>query len=126
MKQISTLTLIGCFCLALTACSSEPNFRKCGGDQPLEDLPWVQEIINDGGDFQQQYAVVTRFEYKGDNYITFANCCPNCLSGRPVYLTCEGDVFEFSKEERTEIQTQLIEGEDLDRIFCGTTCVCGE
>lgn len=128
MKQISTLTLalIGASFLILSACSSEPSFRKCGGDKPLEDLPWVQEIINDGGDFQQEYGRILRFEYKGDNYLTFGNCCPTCLSMPPVYLTCEGDVFEFSEAERTEIQTQLSAGTDSELIFCGTSCVCGE
>ncbi len=126
MKQIVTLTLIGCFCLALTACSSEPNFRKYGGDTPLEDLPWVQEIINDGGDFQQEYGWVLRFEYKRETYITFGNCCVTCLSMPPVYWTCEGDIFEFSEEERSEIETQLMEKTDSELIFCGTTCVCAE
>ncbi|MDF9800521.1 hypothetical protein OKW21_005784 [Catalinimonas alkaloidigena] len=84
--------------------------NACGVDKPLEELPWLKEIVdeyknNPGSDYCQVYQIVQGL-YQGESVfiiqVSGALCCT--CAGKAVY-NCEGEaVFVCEPEEEKKIR----------------------
>ena len=87
MKKLVILFGMG---LLLMSCKEDESpiilENTCGVANPITDLPWLVEIIDESS----QYSYVVQAEKDGETLFLIANCFPGANSVIPVY-NCDGD-----------------------------------
>lgn len=120
MNRLILLTL--CLCgLAIASC--EDDFKDCGVDDPVRDLPWLIErttAINDMDSFSE-YMYFTQGEYKGRSVYLEKNCCPYCSTVVPVF-SCSGAMLGYLGDSKEGIDPDDIKRESV--IWKSDTNVC--
>jgi len=86
MKKVFSL-----FCTILfSAFSCEKDTINVCSVDPVEDLSWLQSRIRLLEQSSlENYSYVQQAELLQETVFIFGNCCPFCLSVRPVY-NCQG------------------------------------
>lgn len=76
--------------IALSCDDSEPR-PACAVDNPVEDLPWLADIIEEAEatEYWHNFTYIQQAYYLNQPVFIIGNCCPNCSYIVPVY-NCEG------------------------------------
>lgn len=79
--------------LSSTGCTyheMEPGLSNtCSVQNPIEDLPWLREMVPSPGQLLENNWYIQQGTYKGQTVFAFNICCANCNYVVPVY-DCDG------------------------------------
>jgi hypothetical protein len=78
-------------CLLL---SCEKSNSLCGGNDPMNDLPWLEQEINHLSSLNQCYNI-SRSTYERQTVFIISNCEPNTNSV-PLLYNCDGIILNLS------------------------------
>lgn len=102
---------ISCQWNELPAIKRESCGNLCGVDNPLQDLPWLQEMVvlmeaGKGSSRIYQYFYVLQGELNGETVFIFDNCCPMCDT-RVLTYNCRGEVV-WEGRNRDDVQHEKV------------------
>lgn len=92
--------LPGLILLTLISCSEEEGpIALCGGTSELDELAWVQELIDEleKSKISREFSYLMSGDFEGTTYLYLGNCCPYCNS-IPVVYDCQGNRMEDSSD----------------------------
>lgn len=81
-------------CAEQAACC-DPAYPICDTADPVNDLPWLKEKVEDLKEIDpkiRNYFFVEQANLNGEAVFIFNNCCPDCTALIPVY-NCEGKLI---------------------------------
>lgn len=78
-------------CLLLTC---EKSNGLCSGNDPMNDLPWLEQEIARLSSLNQCYNV-SRSTYQKQTVFIISNCEPN-INSVPILYNCDGNVLNLS------------------------------
>ena len=82
--------------LALFSCKeTEDPIMACGVADPVENLPWLKEKIEEikAGDFSDATSIIMA-TYQGQTVFYANTCCAFCLSVAYFFYDCQGEIVE--------------------------------
>ena len=93
MKHKLNFTAVLLFSLCLFL-SCEKSGSLCGGNDPINDLPWLKQEIIRLGSLHQCYNV-SRSTYEKQTVYIISNCEPT-INSLPLLHNCDGNVLNLS------------------------------
>ena len=104
MRQIILFSTLIFF--TISSCGNDDDAFNCNEANPIEDLAWLKEIVEDikqSGQVDEFY--ISQATYKEKTVFIVGNCCAFCNSVLPVYncvgeriniLGCKEEFINFS------------------------------
>lgn len=103
MKKYVLLFLYSAF---LFSCSENEGPSVCGVENPVEDLAWIKETIEESqSNSLSQYSYLIQGSYKGETVFSWGSCCPFC-NFIVLVADCQGKVIEDASI--SEVKNQKI------------------
>lgn len=91
LKLFLISTLIFGSCLML---SCEKSNGLCGGNDPMTDLPWLEQEISRLSSLKQCYNI-SRSIYQNQTVFIISNCEPH-INSLPLLYSCDGNILNLS------------------------------
>ncbi|MDO8993073.1 MAG: hypothetical protein Q7U83_08420 [Daejeonella sp.] len=91
LKLLFKAALLSGVCLLF---SCEKSNSSCGGNDPMNDLPWLEQEIGRLSSLNQCYNV-SRSTYEKQTVFIVSNCEPN-INSVPLLYNCDGNVLNLS------------------------------
>lgn len=103
MKSFLLFLLSSAFFLG---CADSENPTSCGVENPVEDLAWIKEAIEESSsNGLSQYSYLIQGSYKGETVFSWGSCCPFC-NFAVIVTDCQGNLIEDASI--SEVKNQKI------------------
>ena len=89
----STLAFIFILVISITACEPEKAPLVCGGEDPLNDLPWLKEMVVEYEQYKDSYLV--QADLHGNTVFFFGSCCTAC-NWAIIPYDCDGGQLKIA------------------------------
>lgn len=94
LKLFFTAALFFSACLLI---SCEKSNSLCGGNDPINDLPWLELEISRLSSLKQCYNI-SRSTYEKQTVFIISNCDPY-INSVPILHDCDGKILYLSAED---------------------------
>jgi len=95
--QLKLLFISAIICGSFLLLSCEKSNSLCGGNDPVNDLPWLEQEISRLIALNQCYNI-SRSTYMKQTVYIISNCEPN-INYVPVLYGCDGKILYLSAED---------------------------
>ncbi|PCE64843.1 hypothetical protein [Sediminicola luteus] len=96
---MKTNTLLFLFLLCLFAsCSGDVSDEICGGNDPINQLTWLAEIVKENADFGTDYTNIATATLNDKQVFIIDSCCPHCNTLPAKIFECDGTLLGMGNE----------------------------
>ncbi|MGI4728800.1 MAG: hypothetical protein ACRYGB_09530 [Janthinobacterium lividum] len=93
-KLLFAFVLLCLFC----TCKKDPYANLCGGNDPINNLPWLKTMIDILQKYKSSYPIIYRFNYKNTTLFCEGSTCTNC-SWSPGFYDCNGNELKTNQDQ---------------------------
>jgi hypothetical protein len=97
MTKLKLLFKAALFSGACLLFSCEKSNSLCGGNDPINDLPWLEQEISRLSSLNQCYNI-SRSTYEKQTVFIISNCDPY-INSVPILHDCDGKILYLSAED---------------------------
>ncbi|HMP99654.1 MAG TPA: hypothetical protein PKC24_07725, partial [Cyclobacteriaceae bacterium] len=110
------------FILLCSGSCSDDHDQHCGVDNPIEDLSWLAERVEEIEDSElAEFFYITKASYKLKTVFIIKNCCPFCASVYSVH-DCSGKYLGNIGTGKNDIDQSKLKNETLIWEHTNTGC----